>query len=171
MTINLLTLMMTVRSWASLFLLFCFGCALPPELQEAGDRFVYVFEGEPEASREDISSSSVMEDEEAPEAVMVEMKVEPKSPAASMASEKVSMESKASMTTRVPLSELDYSLDASALPSIYEQKPMAVKENSATPAPAYKVIKVGEEEIRVIDKDMGSVEKADLEILRTQVGK
>jgi hypothetical protein len=43
-----------------------------------------------------------------------------------------------------------------------------VEEKVAEPIPAYKVIKVGEEEIRVIDKNMGSVEKSDLEVLRTQ---
>lgn len=155
MAINM-ALMMTVRSWAFLFLLFCFGCALPPELQEAGDRFVYVFEGEPAASREDISPSSLPVEDEAPEDV-VTMEMTP-----------VVM---GEVTPAVPLGDFDRSLDIGPLPSIYEQKPEVVQENVSQAVPVYKVIKVGEEEIRVIDKGMGSVDKSDLEILRTQVEK
>lgn len=164
---------MTIRSWVFLPLLFCFGCALPPDLKEAGDRFVYVLEGESRASREDLSPTPVENEAETSLPVMVDMQMKPKeSSSPAMTSKAAPISTETSITpTIIPLSELDYSLDASALPSIYEQKPQVVEKTSVEPAPAYKVITVGEEEIRVIDKDMGSVEKADLEILRTQVGK
>lgn len=72
----------------------------------------------------------------------------------------------------VPLDELDLRLDHSHLPPLYQaqpQVPESSRESQGTQKPAYKVIKVGQEEIRVLDSDMGAVDPTDLEKLRTQV--
>ena len=68
------------------------------------------------------------------------------------------------------LDSLGAKIKSEDLASLYEVKPV-VKANPSTGAPApkvYKMIKVGEEEIRVLDKNMGAVEDGAIETLRSQ---
>lgn len=163
------------------------GCALPTELQEAGDRLVYVFDGEgrvegrASSKRDSNSDSGAVIEKEAIKKEAVEVSeasltkktkqkqdVEPSKIAQKKVQKVVQKTASKDDSPKLPLVELGHDIKGLNLPSIYEVKPEANAPKSTPNLPAYKVIRVGEEEIRVLDKAMGVVEKSDLERLRSQ---
>ena len=71
----------------------------------------------------------------------------------------------------LPLEGMTAKIRPEDMSSLYEVKPMAKAPSSKEPAATqkvYKSIKVGNEEIRVLDKTMGSVEEGAIETLRSQ---
>jgi hypothetical protein len=68
----------------------------------------------------------------------------------------------------IPLDNPVTPLGALDLPSIYTENPQPKIEEKGEEKKAVKVIKMGEEKIRVIDNHMGSVESDELQELRGQ---
>lgn len=68
------------------------------------------------------------------------------------------------------LDSLGAKIKSEDLTSLYEVKPVvkAAPTKEAEPQKVHKTIKVGDEEIRVLDKNMGSVEDGAIESLRSQ---
>jgi hypothetical protein len=169
--------MMSTRIWLSALVLGSLGCALPPELKEAGDRFVYAFDQEADSNSQDLMGSEVNSSDGSAQtlAQRQSMMNEESAPVVDMhmsASEAKVETAPPSYSSAVSLDELDHRIESSKLPSIFQVSPKTAPEKEPMQsAPAYKVIKVGQEEIRVLDGDMGSVEKTDLQKLRTQKNK
>jgi hypothetical protein len=137
--------MMNLSRIAPLSLFLLGGCVAPSETKEVKSDLTYVF-GEGEASGQGVIATDPQQSD-------------------------VKMTDKKSSVVAVELSTQDVAaqINPKDLTPLFEVKVEPQAAPSEKPAPkVYKVIKVGEEEIRVIDKNMGAVEEKALETLRSQ---